>query len=304
MNCLGPLKKASLALLSSVAVACGLDAVGAIPPDVQADGEAGSDADTVDLDVTVADASSSRDADADADAGPKCDSGRYVDSLTTLDASTWFIVHDPSNGDHPKIDPSAEGPAVSLILPGAGSSLGAIWLQPPVDIRAFDVSFRYLMTCPDAGGCSDGIAAAWVESTDAGTAALQTGTSTATFGLPPGAKGAGVLFDVHTDTATGDGVTPSVSLIALDGRTPGQYDWHAEAGADAAMEAGVIGDHDVKIRVRSGIAEVRLDGVLVTKGPVRTDFTGWFGIGASTGAQLGTFVVRKLDATFYVCDAP
>ena len=294
-------------LLIGMAAACGLDAVGALSPpgDMPPESEAGADAEmvdgAVDLDVKVTVEGGSH-----ADAAPKCDSGRYVDALTTLDASSWFVVHDSSNGDHPKIDPTAEGPAVSLISPNAGFSLGAIWLQPPVDIRAFDLSFRYLMTCPDAGGCSDGIAAAWVEATDAGASALQSSTSASTFGLPPGAKGGAVLFDVHTDPGTGDGVTPSVTLALLDGRTPGQYDWHAgvEAGVEAGADASVIGDHDVTIRVRSGVAEVIVDGVLVTKGAVATDFTGWFGLAASTGTEVGTFVVRNFDARFYVCDAP
>ena len=59
------------------------------------------------------------------------------------------------------------------------------------------------------GGCADGIAAAWLEETDAEPVALQTFVSTSTFGLPAGLKGAGVLFDVHTDALAGDGITPA-----------------------------------------------------------------------------------------------
>jgi hypothetical protein len=49
---------------------------------------------------------------------------------------------------------------------------------------------------------------------------------------------------------------------------------------------------------------VRLDGNVVLTGPVSTGFTGRFGIAASSGAQLGTFVVRSFSATFYECDDP
>jgi hypothetical protein len=290
---------------SLVLAACGLDVVGVFS--ASSDGgasssEAGEGVDGRSGDATIGDGAGAN--DANVDAGPKCDSGHYVDALTAIDASTWFITHDGSNGDHPKIDPTAEGPAVSLISPNAGYSLGAIWLTPPVDIRAFDLSFRYLMTCPDAGGCSDGIAAAWIEATDAGQSALSSGTSASTFALPPGGKGGAVLFDVHTDTGTGDRVTPSVTFAVLDGRTPGQYDWHADAGPEAGTGVSLEGDHDVTIRVRSGVAEVTIDGVLVTRGPVPTDFTGWIGLSASTGAEVGQFAVRNFDARFYVCDAP
>jgi hypothetical protein len=233
---------------------------------------------------------------------PNCASSRTVDPLTSLDASSWIVVHDLSNGDYPKVEATAEGAALSLIAPDAGMSLGGIWLQPPVEIRAFDLSFRYSMTCPSATGCSDGIAVAWIAATDAGASALMTNVSTSTFGLPAGAVGGAALFDVHTDSNTGDGVTPSVTLARLDGRTPGGYDWHIDAGA--ASPVALLGAHDVMIRVRSGLAEVRVDGALVTKASVPTDFTGWFGLTASTGLELGAFVIRSFDLRVYVCDAP
>jgi hypothetical protein len=294
-----------LIVVGAVAVACGLDAVGALEAEAPSPDASVDDPGTVpvvDASPDAADASFDADADAtsDAEAGPRCDGGRYTDPLTTLDASPWLVLHDTSNGAYPQVDPSAEGPAVSFVLPGAASSLGSIWLQPPIAFKAFDVSFRYLMTCPDAGGCSDGLAVAWLEATDAGAAALQTYTSTATFGLPPGARGGAVAFDVHQDLATGDGVTPAISFLGLDGGVAGAYDWHTKTASTAVL----AGNHAVAIRVRQGMAEVKLDGVVKLTGPVSTDFTGWFGFAASSGAELGTFAVRSFDATFYECDNP
>jgi hypothetical protein len=275
------------------AVACGFDGTATLPGD-------GAPA----PDATAADAIPDETDSGSGDAGPRpprCDGGQTSDPLSTLDASTWIVIRDTSNGDHPTVDPSVEGPAVSLVLPGATASLGAIYLSPARPIRAFDVSFRYLMTCADAGACADGLAAVWLQATDAGPAALQTFTSSATFGVPPGMRGGGVVFDVHTDPSTGDPPTPDVSIIAIDGlRVPGQYDWHVQS----QLRPGLAGNHDVGLSLRAGSLEVRIDGVLVIKGPVATDFDGYFGLAASSAADIGTFEVRSFSGTFYECDDP
>jgi hypothetical protein len=285
------------AAASYVAFACGLGVVGAGPPELIApDGSTSNEGG-----AAPEQDGSSRAADGDVTPRPKCDGGRYVDSLSTLDASSWIVLHDSSNGDYPKIDPSAEGPALSLVQPGAAASLGAIWLGAPIAMKAFDVTFRYLMTCPDSGACADGLAVAWLEATDAGAGVLQAYTSTSTFGLPPGVPGAAVSFDVHQDVATGDGPTPAISFLALDGSVPGTYDWHSKS---VVLDGGIDGSHDVSIRVRQGAAVVKLDGTVVLEGPVSVDFLGWFGFSASSGADIGQFVVRSFDATFYECDDP
>ncbi len=281
------------------AVACGFDGFGTLAEDVSIPG---GDATAADANVSETAAPSS---DAATDSAPRplrCDGGRVTDPLTTLDASTWIVIRDTSNGDHPAVDTSAEGPAVSLVLPGAFASLGAIYLAPARPIRAFDVSFRYSMTCPAAGGCADGLAAVWLEETAAGAGGLQTYTSSATFGIPPAMRGAAVAFDVHLDTITGDPATPNVSILAIDGvRVPGQYDWHEQS----QPVAGLVGSHDVTLRLRAGSLEVGFDGVMALKGPATTDFdAGYFGLAASSAAEVGTFVVRSFSGTFYECDDP
>ena len=115
-----------------------------------------------------------------------------------------------------------------------------------------------------------------------------------------GLHGSAVAFDVHQDVPTGDGVIPAIAFLGLDGGTSGSYDWHTKSSPATVL----TGNHAVAIRVRKGMAEVRLDGVVVLTEPVSTGFKGWFGFAASSGAQLGTFAVRSFDATFYECDDP
>jgi hypothetical protein len=261
--------------------------------------------------------------EAQPDTGPKCKSIAFDDPLTTfgmvdagdagdggdagptrIDAGAeWLLIHDGSNAPYPQIDPSPEGPAASLVKPNGYSNLGAIYLPKPIVIRAFDVSFRYLMTCApeDAGGCSDGIAVVWLEATDAGAGPLQTYSSAATFGVPSAVKGGGVIFDVHQDTGQSDPPTPAVSTLAIDGvGTPGQYDWHTKNASYPMMN----GKHDVALSLRAGVITVKIDGQPVVSGPVIYDFPAWFGIAASQGGQTGLFVVRNFKATFYECSEP
>lgn len=243
-------------------------------------------------------------ADADADA-PACSFVHIVDPLTSLDAGDggWVVARDTSNGDHPKIDPSAEGPAVSLISLNAVSSVGGIW-RSPMDVRAFDMSFRYIITCGALATCADGIAAMWVQSRDGGPPELFPSLSGSTFGMPgPGVRGGAVAIDVHKDLGTNDPSTPCISILSIDPtKSPGTYDWHV---ASTPQDAGLVSAHDVAIRVRKNVVSVSLDGApLLSSAIATTGFVGWVGIGASTGANVGTFVIRNFDAKFYVCDEP
>jgi hypothetical protein len=239
--------------------------------------------------------------DAVADGGG-CEAGgvTVVDAFAVLDGGSWFKVADLSNAPYPQIASTSDGVGASLVNPAAVSSLGALWLPMKVPLHAFDVTFRYVMPC-DAGTCSDGLAIAWLEATDAGQAALNGYiVAKASFGLPQLLRGGAVAFDIHQDAITGDPVAPDLSLLALDGAVPGQYDWHSKTSPRPNM----TGTHAVALRLRKGVVEVRVDGALVQTGPVASRFDGWFGFAASSGDTVGTFVVRAFSGTFYPCDDP
>jgi hypothetical protein len=288
-------------VVGAFAAACGLDLVGAglpgstpdkssLPPDGAATDDASPDA-------------PGNDGATDADAKPPCPSVTFTHALSVLDAGAdggWIIMHDSSNGDHPKIDPSPEGAAVSLI--GAGSSVGGIY-RPPAPLKAFDLSFRYIVQCPSGlTSCADGISAIWLEATDAGAGALYAPASGATLGVPPSMRGSAFSLDTYQDPAPADPAIPSFSILAIDPtKAPGSYDWHTTKGS---ADAGFVGAHDVTLTVRKGSLTAKLDGATVLTGPVATDFEGWMGVVASSGGTMGLFFVRNFSMTLYGCDDP
>ncbi|HEY8074393.1 MAG TPA: hypothetical protein VIF62_09790 [Labilithrix sp.] len=297
-----------IALLATVVVACGIDAVGSLAPPAE---DAGSDAslpppplppEPPDAD----DGDSAIGVDA-AEAGPKCGFVDVSDSLTTLDGGLdggpdggWVIVHDSSNGTYPQIDTSPEGPAVSLV--GFGSSVGGIYLQPRA-LKAFDISFRYIVECPGAvGSCSDGLSAIWLRANDGGPPELYAPVSGATLGVPPGLDGGALTLDIATDPGPVDPATPAFSFLGIDGtKSPGSYDWHLDSGAP---DAGFLGGHDVKLHVRKKTGVAIVDGRTELASTVPTNFDGWVGLVAASGGTSAVFYVRNFAARFYECDDP
>jgi hypothetical protein len=293
-------------VLASLVAACGIDAVGQLvsgaPPD-RDDEEADADAPAIAPD-------GSGDAGVDVvEAGPRCDASFVVsDPLSVIDLDTWIVIADGTNVGYPAVETTAEGPAIALLAPGAGTNLGAMYLAQPLAMRAFDVKVRSLVTCPDAGGCSDGLAFTWLAPPDGGTAGLQTFTSTPTFGIPANAPGAGVAFDLQTDVGPNDPAAPSVALLAIDGvGLPGAYDWHTKSAAAPTF----AGNRDITLSLRKGQITVKVDGAPAIDGPISADagagdagFVGYFGMSASNGAAIGRFALRSFSATFYECDDP
>jgi hypothetical protein len=301
-------RRALVALFAATALAaCGIDALGVLdevaqpPRPGEADATGGEDVPAL-ADVEVSDAASDGEIDADADARPGCPAPPVVvaDPFAALDGGSWIAVADLSNAPYPQIAATPDGLGASLVNPAAISSLGALWIPRTLPLHAFDVTFRYVMPC-EAGTCSDGLAVAWLEATDAGAGALAGYVvAKASFALPQALRGSAVAFDLHQDAITGDPVAPYLSLLALDGAVPGQYAWHAKTAA----RPNAAGTHAVALRLRKGILEVSVDGALVQTGAVASRFQGWFGFGASSGDTVGTFVVRAFSGTFYACDDP
>lgn len=287
------------ATVAALLAACGIDAIGAFIEETPPERRNEEDASTPAIDAEPPDGAS-EDAGIDVEAGPRCDASFVVeDPLSAIDASTWILIADTSNAGWPQVETTAEGPAVALVTPASGGNLGAIYLAKPLPIRAFDVKVRSLATCPDAGGCSDGLAMVML-ATDGGAAALQTYTSTPTFGIPASVPGIAVAFDLQTDVGPNDPTSPSVSLLAIDGSAPGQYDWHTKS----APAPTFVGNRDLTLSLRKGQITATVGGQPAIAGPVDAGFTGYFGFAASTGGAIGHFVLRNFSGTFYECDDP
>lgn len=288
------------ASIGALAAACGIDALGSLvvePPSERGEGDEGG-VDAASLDAGSSDAA---DATVEAEAAPRCDASVVVvDPLDALDGGTWIVIADTTNVGYPAVETTGEGPAVGLVNDAGGTNLGALYLAKPIPIRAFDVKVRSIVTCPDGGGCSDGLAFTWL-ATDAGAAALQSFVSTPTFGIPPFVAGAGVAFDLQTDLAPNDPAAPSVSLLSIDGvGAPGAYDWHTKS----APAPTFAGSRDITLALRKGHLTVRVDGAPAIDGPVDAGFTGYFGMSASNGLALGRFALKSFRATFYECEDP
>jgi len=290
------------ALSSTVACSLLIDPNKLVADVGQGDG-AGPDAVVTPGDAAKSDAPiTPTDGGIDADAAPKCASTTITDSFAELDGGSWVVIADLSNAPYPKIETTSEGPALALVAPDAAAmfSLGAVYISKPITIHAFDVTFRYLMTCP-AEPCSDGLAVLWLDATDAGTTPLATQVSTGTFAIPPGMNGAAVAFDVYQNAGANDPVPPIISTLAIDGtKTPVSYDWHTKNVAYPAL----VGNRTVALTLRNGMIEVKVDGTSMLTGPVHAGVPAWFGFGASQGPVTGLFEVKSFSGTFYECDDP
>jgi hypothetical protein len=232
---------------------------------------------------------------------PTCTPVVLKDALSTIDAAVWREVRDGSNGTYPQIVPSPESPfsspALSLVKPAAPSSRGGIWLQTRVPTRAFDVTLSFQIKC--TAPCAEGLAVVWLNTTDANV--LDSAASGRGFGIPPTVAGAAVAIDLARNSETGEGPTPSVSLLSIDGaQNPGDYAWAKPSGpADTTLVSGL---RKLEIHARAGNVEVRVDGVLAVSGPSKLGFQGLFGVTAATGGDVAEFFVRDFSGSFYACD--
>ena len=231
---------------------------------------------------------------------PACTPVVVKDPLTSIDTATWKIVKDGNNGSYPKLVPAPESPlpspTLSLVTP-AGSSRGGLWLQTKVPTRAFDVTFSVYVRC--VSGCADGLAVAWLKALDAKV--LDTATRGRTLGIPPTVAGGAVAIDVYRNSQTGDGPTPSVELLAIDGaQNPGDYAWVKATGPADVTLTGAL--RKVSIRARAGEVEVSVDDVLAAKTPLPLGFPAIFGITAATGGEVASYFVRDFSGSFYDCD--
>lgn len=267
-------------------------------------GEAGEDAATSE----PKDGASAREtgvdvADALVDQDAGCVPSVVVDDpLTTISVLTWQTYSIQADYPAPK-DPGSGTLMAAINASMQPSQRAGMWLRQPVPTTAFDVSFDYLIACKGGEYCADGLAAAWLDTTDAG--ALEKGNPGKELGIPklPGGAAA-IKLDVKlSDPNLNEDTFPTLIVHAMDAGTSDK------APTSTLRGDALVGElRRVKMRLRKGqlIVDSTNDAgtsISVT-GPTRSGFVGYFGFTASTGLHFDAAYVGSFHGEFYACEPP
>jgi hypothetical protein len=287
---------AGVGLLGGGAFACGLSVV------ASGEGDAGEDAATVEpRDGAVASETSVDGADATFDQDAGCVPAVVIDDpLTTISILTWQTYS--SQADYPQAKDPGSGTLMAAINASMQPSQHAgLWLRNPVPTTAFDVSFDYLLACTAGEYCADGVAAAWLDTADAG--ALEKGNPGIELGIPKlGGGAAAIKLDVKLSSPnTAEDTFPTLIVHAMDAGTSPK--------TPTAMLRGdaLVGElRRVKMRLRKGVLTVDSTNdagtAISVAGPTRSGFVGYFGFTASTGAHYDAAYIGAFHGEFYACD--
>jgi hypothetical protein len=256
--------------------------------------------DASDAEASSADAPSI-DAFVPQDAGDVCAPRTVIDSVFSVDLAGWEPLGRAS-GAYPRIETFAGMPAAVLFPFQPASELqfarSGVWLAQPVALEAFDLSAQVQLRCTSTTSCADGVALAWLDTTD--RTRLTSSNVQQTMGLPDGTTGSAVVFDIYRNAPpeTPDPLAPSLQLVVLDPKAKvGAYDWFVDTAPASFLQAW----HTVTIRVRGDQAVVGYDGAELLSGKVPRVALGLFGITAGTGGETHASAVRNVRGTFYDC---
>ncbi|CAN5678770.1 hypothetical protein BH11MYX4_BH11MYX4_30060 [soil metagenome] len=282
-------------VLGGGAVACGLSAV------------ASGSFDTGDDDASVApreDAVASEAGADAADAQPDADAGCVPiivdDALTTISTLRWLTVS--SQADYPKAkDPGTGTTMVAINASMQPSQHAALWLRDPVPTTAFDVTFDYLLACESGQYCADGIAAAWLDTGDAG--ALANANPGKELGIPKlGGGAAAIKLDVKLSAPnTAEDTFPTLIVHAMDAGT-------SDGTPTKMLRAdALVGElRRITLRLRKGqltvVSSNDAGAAISVVGPTRSGFVGYFGLAASTGLHYDAAYVGSFHGEFYACE--
>lgn len=287
--------------IGGAAVACGLSIVGSGPGEAGPGDDAATsteprDAATVDVAVDGEEPRPTEDAG--------CVPVVFDDALTTIDELRWF--REGTQADYPMAkDPGSGKTMVAINASMQASQRSGLWLRERVPTTAFDVSFEYLVACNDGQYCADGVAASWVDTSDAGT--LGNGFGGKSLGIPKLSGGAaGIRLDVKlSDPDLGEDTFPTLLVHAMDA---GPSDDTPSKSLRHDTLIGVL--RTVKLRLRKGQLTVSTataadagDAVSIV-GATRSGFVGYFGFTASTGSHYDAAYVSSFHGEFYACDPP
>ncbi len=286
-----------VAALGAGAFACGLSVV------ASGNGDGADDAAAVEPQDSSASADGSSSADG-ADANRSKDSGCVPvvvdDPLTSISVLTWQTVSSQSDFPQAK-DPGTGTLMAALNATDQPSQHAGLWLRHPVPTTAFDVSFDYLIACKGGQYCADGVAAAWLDTLDAG--ALEKGNPGKELGIPKQSGGAAaVKLDVKlSDPNVGDDTFPTLIVHAMEAGTS------TTSPTNMKVDNALVGQlRRIKLHLRKG--QLTVDSIddagaaITVVGATRSGFVGYFGFAASTGAHYDSAYIGSFHGEFYACE--
>lgn len=281
------------------AVACGLTVVGSGPEDAGPDTTLPS--------VEPPEAAAADDAGVDGeDPKPSEDAGCVPividDPLTAIDELRW--LKSSTQADYPMAKDAGTGTTMAAVNASMQPSQRAgLWLRERVPTTAFDVTFDYLVACNDGAYCADGVAVAWVDTTN--TSDLSNGNAGRALGIPKlGGGAAAIKLDVKlADPDDEEDTFPTLMIHAMDA---GPSD---ETPTGTTVMNSLVGElRKATLRLRDGkltVTSSNAAGEVVTvSGPTRSGFLAYFGFSASTGLHFDAAFVGSFHGEFYACQPP
>ena len=285
-----------MAALGAGAFACGISVV------ASGNGDGADDAATVDPpDGPLATTDSADGADANRSKDSGCVPVVVDDPLnaTTISVLTWQTVS--SQSAFPQTKDPGTGTLMAALNATEKSQNAGLWLRNPVPTTAFDVSFDYLIACAEGEYCADGVAAAWLDTLDAG--ALEQGNPGKELGIPkqPGGAAA-VKLDVKLSAPDPkDDTFPTLIVHAMEAGT-------SDTSA-TSMKRGdaLVGEvRRITLHLRKGQLTVNSTNdagtTIAVVGATRSGFVGYFGFAASTGAHYDSAYIGAFHGEFYACE--
>lgn len=287
-----------LAALGGAAVACGLTVVGSGSSDAGDDGPAITPA--LDAAIDTGEDGGRKDPQPSPDAG--CVPVVVDDALTTFDELRWLASS--TQADYPSAQDAGVGkPMVAVNASMQPSQRTGFWLRERVPTTAFDVTFDYLVVCTAGAYCADGVAAAWVDTNDAG--ALSNAGGGEALGIPRLSGGAAAIrLDVRLSNPNlSEDTFPTLMVHAMDAGPS------AQTPTKKVTLDTLVGElRRVTLRLRNGqlsasSANDAGESVSIV-GPTRSGFVGYFGFTAATGSHTDATYVGSFHGEFYDCEPP
>lgn len=230
------------------------------------------------------------------EAGPTCAPTYQLTDALAVISGDWLTS--PTMSGYPKALDGPAGTRMVALTDFAGGQRGGFWLKQTVPMQAFDVSFDYFIECMDNAQCADGLAVAWINTTDADD--LADGAGGRSLALPKHAGGA-VTLTADKNFNSGhlsddDNINaPALTIRSVTGTT----NVLRVSVADTFWKAR----RHMALRLRKGIVTVT-DGDLKVTSSIDSGFIGYFGVTAATGNDIDHAWIGAFSGSFYACDPP
>ncbi|MEI9885768.1 MAG: hypothetical protein WDN08_04565 [Rhizomicrobium sp.] len=168
------------------------------------------------------------------------------DPLTIISPIRWLLTS--SQADYPQsADPGTGTMMAAINASMQPSQRAGLWLRDPVPTTAFDVTFDYIVVCDDDEPCADGVAAAWLDTGDAGV--LATGNPGKELAIPKVSGGA-VAIKVDVKLSKPDPKEDTFPTLIVHDMDAGTSDNTPTKMVRADTLVGAL--RRVKLRLRKG----------------------------------------------------